>query len=169
MVPYLHFAGGDYLYFTAWRPTSAGAIAGACIGLFLFAIFERWVAALRGVFEHHWKHRALLLSSKYSSRSEDIAQALEPSLKGKESSTSSHEQESLRVPSYLPRSPRRTIPPFVPSQDVLRGILYAFHAFLGYALMLAVMSYNAGYIISIVAGLGVGEVLFGRMTTGSAH
>lgn len=57
MTMYLHFHGGDYLYFSAWQPSSPGAIAGACIGLFMLALFERWFAALRAVFEHHWKHR----------------------------------------------------------------------------------------------------------------
>lgn len=57
MTPYLHFTGGDYLYFPAWVPTTPGAIAGACVGLFFLALFERWFAALRGVFENHWRHR----------------------------------------------------------------------------------------------------------------
>jgi hypothetical protein len=33
----------------------------------------------------------------------------------------------------------RSIPPFIPSQDIARGALHAVQAALGYALMLAVM------------------------------
>lgn len=60
MTPFLHMYGGDFLFFKAWQPTSGGAIAGACVGLFLFAIFERWINALSGVFEARWKQRYLL-------------------------------------------------------------------------------------------------------------
>jgi hypothetical protein len=57
MVPWLHFTGGDHLLFKSWQPTSSGAIAGACIGLALLAIFDRWIAASRSVLESHWRQR----------------------------------------------------------------------------------------------------------------
>ncbi|KAG8691908.1 hypothetical protein FRC11_005701 [Ceratobasidium sp. 423] len=50
MIPYLHFTGGDYLFFSAVAPTSKGAIAGACIVLAVLAILERAVAGARGIF-----------------------------------------------------------------------------------------------------------------------
>ncbi|KAJ3546990.1 hypothetical protein NMY22_g1834 [Coprinellus aureogranulatus] len=166
MTPYLHFHTGDYLYFAAWKPSSPGAIVGACIGLFLLALLERWFAALRAVFEHHWKHRALLLSSRFSARSEG-PDLLASSSRTDQSSTSGKREKELEasttsIPPLVPRYRARTIPPFVPSQDIPRGILYAFHMFLGYLLMLAVMTFHAGFIISIVVGLGVGETAFGR-------
>ena len=57
MVPWLHFTRGDNLYFASWHPTSPGAITGACIGLVLLALFERWLAATRGILEAHWRRR----------------------------------------------------------------------------------------------------------------
>ena len=63
MVPYLHFTGGDNLFLSVWAPTSGGEIAAACIGLLLLAMLERWLAAMRMVFDHHWHHRFL---SNYS-------------------------------------------------------------------------------------------------------
>ncbi|TEB39304.1 hypothetical protein FA13DRAFT_1770243 [Coprinellus micaceus] len=187
MTPYLHFNGGDYLYFSAWQPNSPGAIVGACVGLFMLALFERWFGSLRAVFEHHWKHRALLLSSKFSARSEGTELLATGSRTDKSTSTGTQEKELeasvVSVPPLVPRLRIRTIPPFVPSQDIPRGIMYAFHMFVGYLLMLAVMlvlfalflsihpahsladrTFHAGYIISIVVGLGVGEVAFGRTT-----
>jgi hypothetical protein len=50
MIPYLHFTGGDYLFFAGLAPTSNGAIAGACIVLVILAILERAVAGARGIF-----------------------------------------------------------------------------------------------------------------------
>jgi hypothetical protein len=57
MVPYLHTTPGDTLLFQSWVPKSAGAVTGACIGLFLLAIFERWVAAMRSASERTWSRR----------------------------------------------------------------------------------------------------------------
>ncbi len=57
MTPYLHFTIGDALFFKDWNPSSAGAIAGACIGLVLLALLERWLAATRGALEAYWRNR----------------------------------------------------------------------------------------------------------------
>lgn len=66
MTPWLHFGNTDYLIFEAWQPSSYGAVAGACIGLFLFCILERCLAAYRRTQESRWRakfagHRFLLL------------------------------------------------------------------------------------------------------------
>ena len=57
MTPWLHFVGGDNLLFKTLHPSSHGALAGACIILGLVAIFERWIAATRGVLEARWARR----------------------------------------------------------------------------------------------------------------
>lgn len=54
MTPWLHFGNTDYLLFEAWRPSSHGTIAGACIGLFAFCIFDRCLAAYRRTQELRW-------------------------------------------------------------------------------------------------------------------
>lgn len=57
MIPYLHFTGGDNLLFKSWRPSSAGALAGASIGLVLLAVLDRWTAAIRGLLDTRWKQQ----------------------------------------------------------------------------------------------------------------
>ena len=57
MLPYLHFTKGDMLWFAGWTTDSAGSMVGACIGLFLLAIVERWIAACRTVMAAHWSKR----------------------------------------------------------------------------------------------------------------
>ena len=54
MLPYLHFTLGDIVWFQGWVPQSAGAVFGVCVGLFLLAIVDRWVAACRSLMEVHW-------------------------------------------------------------------------------------------------------------------
>ena len=59
MVPYLHFTPGDVLWFQGWVPKSPGAMFGACLGLFLLAIVERWIAAMRSLAEAYWRKRCV--------------------------------------------------------------------------------------------------------------
>ncbi|TFK23121.1 hypothetical protein FA15DRAFT_490308 [Coprinopsis marcescibilis] len=145
MIPYFHVTTGDHLLFKEWVPSSPGAIAGACIGLFLLAVIERWTAAMRTMLEHHWKHRALLLSSRFSPSSDKLSASRTSSQLDKVSSkhpqpdNSAIEEATTLIPSVLPRLRLRTIPPFVPSQDISRGIIHAFHSALGFLMMLALM------------------------------
>ncbi|KAL1691918.1 Ctr copper transporter family-domain-containing protein [Schizophyllum commune] len=145
MLPYLHFQGGDFLLFKAWVPRSSGAIAGACIGLVVFAILERLVTAWRSRLEDSWAARCI-------STDEDE--------KGKmpETSTTTTPAPSLQL-----------IPPFILSHDLSRGAMFALQALMSYVLMLAVMTFNAAYLISILAGLGIGEAIFGRWKGVGAH
>jgi solute carrier family 31 (copper transporter), member 1 len=57
MIAYLHFTIGDNLWYLGWAPRSTGAMVGTCIGLFILAIAERWLAMMRGVMEAHWNTR----------------------------------------------------------------------------------------------------------------
>ena len=57
MKPWLHFTGGDYLYFSTVAPSSHGAITGAAIVLFVIALLDRFVFAIRGVMGQRWKKR----------------------------------------------------------------------------------------------------------------
>ncbi|KZS95928.1 hypothetical protein SISNIDRAFT_483344 [Sistotremastrum niveocremeum HHB9708] len=166
MMPWMHFSLGDSLWFSAWVPQSKGALAGACIGLFMLAIIERWLAAMRGVMEAYWRRRAIV-----AARIAGISNAA-TSVNEKESQT---EIESLPKLNNATRPAEgriaalRTMAPFIPAHDIARGIIHAAQAALGYALMLAVMTFQAGFLISIVVGLGVGEIIFGRYAALAAH
>ncbi|GJE85939.1 copper transporter family protein [Phanerochaete sordida] len=170
MIPYLHFTGGDNLYFKSLRPTSHGAIAGACIVLALLAIFDRWVAAMRGVAQVRWAQRVRAMTSRTPMSSQtNIGRDWVPTKEGEEQVIgiipASTEQTSLVNGARVSRSS----PPFIASHDIPRGIAFACQALLGYTLMLAVMTFQAAYIISILAGLGIGEVAFGRMGSAPGH
>lgn len=79
----------------------------------------------------------------------------------------------------------RSTPPFILSHDLVRGIAFAGHSALQFAFMLVVMcvpldfymlitltlhsrTFQVGFILSIVVGLGVGETLFGRFASQAA-
>ncbi|OSD06008.1 hypothetical protein PYCCODRAFT_1069010 [Trametes coccinea BRFM310] len=164
MIPWLHFTSGDNLLFETWHPSSKGAVAGACIGLVLFAILERWVDAMRALAESHWRRSAL--AYMIDEKAESACHTSEPCDEQDKKVADVEEMKaspSLSRRPAIPARPTRTIPPFIASHDIPRGALYAFQALLMYALMLAVMTFQAAYIISIIVGLGIGEVLFGRV------
>jgi len=158
MTPYLHFTGGDNLFFKSWRPSSNGAIVGASIALVVLAISERLLSSIRGAMEARWRRSALDLHAWAVER--DMAPSRKPVAK---------EEDICEDDPGLSRSAivqrRRTIPPFVLSHDAARGALYSLQALLSYALMLAVMTFQVAYIISIIIGLGLGEFFFGRIAS----
>ncbi|KAI9445439.1 Ctr copper transporter [Lactarius indigo] len=159
MTPYLHFTGGDSLFFKSWRPSSNGAVAGASIALMVLAISERLLFSIRGVLEARWRRSALALNAGRTIE-RDIPLSGKPV--AKEGDVCEDDLGSTGSP-IVQR--RRTIPPFIFSHDAARGALYSLQALLSFALMLAVMTFQAAYIISIVIGLGLGEILFGRIAS----
>lgn len=157
MTPYLHFTPGDVLWFQGWVPKSPGAMFGACLGLFLLAIVERWIAAIRSLAEAYWRKRAQLIARK------ELAAASEDSKKPLNSLTPARPSAAGIIGS-------RTALPFIPAHDIPRGLLHMGQTAFGFAFMLAVMTSQVGFIFSIILGLGVGEMLFGRyITMGVSH
>ncbi|KAL0953024.1 hypothetical protein HGRIS_007228 [Hohenbuehelia grisea] len=152
MLPYLHFTLGDALWFQGWVPKSTGAMVGTCIGLFLLAIVERWIAAMRAMMEVHWRKSAQIALSQKLNRSQ--------------SSIRDEEGKSRSVTSLLTM---RTAPPFILSHNIARGVMHVGQTALGFAFMLAVMTFQLGFIFAIVLGAGVGETIFGRFISGATH
>ncbi|KAG1757900.1 Ctr copper transporter [Suillus lakei] len=162
MTPWLHFSGGDYLIFKTWIPESKSTIAGACIALVAFCILERWIAALRRQMEIQWGSRALALILQ-KQRNPNDTQHVGNKTKDPSDKIDVVEEAFPALSTTPVRSRPRLVPPFIPMHDIPRGIFQAVQSLFSYALMLAVMTFNASYIISVVLGLAIGEVLFGRI------
>ncbi|KAJ8519720.1 hypothetical protein ONZ45_g3346 [Pleurotus djamor] len=169
MVPYLHFTPGDILWFLGWVPKSTGAMVGTCIGLFLLALVERWIAAVRRVMEVHWRSSALRTAPiRLSEETADAFPTNEKKTKLRYSVDSDIRADDTPIqPQAQAQDPpttssRRRVPPFLASRDVTRGIIHLVQTALGFLFMLTVMSFQASFIIAICVGLGVGETLFGR-------
>ncbi|KAI0640858.1 CTR copper uptake transporter [Trametes meyenii] len=148
MLTYLHFTPGDIVLFYGWVPSSKGAMVGACIGLFLFALIERWIGACRSVMEAHWRTRAQIVQADRINL---------PTGSGKKTAfPSGRIRDTLTL---------RNAPPFIPAHDIARGVLHAAQVAIQFAFMLIVMSFQVGFIMSIIIGLSVGETLFGRFAS----
>ncbi|KAI0790415.1 Ctr copper transporter family-domain-containing protein [Abortiporus biennis] len=140
MIPWLHFTGGDYFIFKAWRPTSRGEVTGACIGLIVFAILERFVSGCRGVMYRRYKQRT---STELTSDDTSLEK--------------SNNVQTTRI------IRERSFPTFDWSYDIPNGLLFMLQMLMSYILMLALMTFSAAFLIAMCIGLGIGEMLFGRM------
>jgi len=148
MTPWLHFTGGDNLFFKSLTPSSKGALAGAALVLFFIAVFERFLAAKRVACELEWRERAKALIAAQNAPTKDSDAEC--------CNVGNSEQSSVATPT------RRKIPPFIVSHDLARGAFQATQALVRFAIMLAIMTFQAAYIITIIIGFGIGEVIFGR-------
>jgi copper transporter 1 len=158
MTPYFHFTIGDSLFLQAWKP--------------------RWLAATRGIYNTQWhqrtfdltKYRDLSVTSQRiaSNSKTDSTETPEPVETGVQEINRQRAKLSALSTGPQFRTVKfrmRTIPPFIAAHDIPRGILYAAQMLVSYLLMLAIMTFQAAYFISIVLGLGIGETIFGRAGT----
>ncbi|CAE6468294.1 unnamed protein product [Rhizoctonia solani] len=158
MTPYFHWmADADALYFKSWVPRTPGALAGACIGLFFLAMFERFLGGAKGLIEAWW-------------RRQQASNATRALVTPDNASIHSHSKSVESGRDYLMGSNATPlIAPFEPMQDMVRGMMQAVQSLIGFFLMLSVMTYNAAFLISVILGLGIGEVVFARLARSGAH
>lgn len=188
MTPFFHFVGGDYLLFQAWRPTSGGATAGACIGLFFFALFDRWVNAVSPVIQLHLRRRFFGFQSNsfLPCSCWGPAELCETCLSNCQEALvlvglvqmpqKNHHQPRnwtrFRNAHFLLSRPQLMFPGgfCMPSRDYwdLASCCLSCKVITCWStrmsLTLSFRTFNAGYIISILVGLGLGEILFGRIS-----
>ncbi|KAI0082231.1 hypothetical protein K474DRAFT_1671342 [Panus rudis PR-1116 ss-1] len=139
MTPWLHFVGGDYLLFKSWHPSSPGAIAGACIGLALLALLERWLSGVRAILDRRWKLSALAQMSMREAGNAASAHCV--SAQDKDVDFGDDDvNNTARQPDASSRTRSRVYPPFILSHDVPRGIIHAIQALLAYVLMLVIIA-----------------------------
>ena len=140
MVSYLHFTPGDNLWFFGWAPRTAGAMVGACIGLFMLALAERWLSAMRAVMDGHWSTRFGPSSLSYAVLMHSLCSAqIVLANRLNTSSVATSNKPSSKSSQPLHDTLRRRVPPFIPSHDVPRGIMRVVLASINFLFMLAVM------------------------------
>lgn len=158
MTPYFHWmANADALYFKAWVPRTPGTLAGACIGLFSLALFERFLGGARGLLEAWWRRQQASTSTRALVTPDNA-------------SVHSHSKSIESGRDYLmSANPIPLVAPFEPVRDLARGAMQAVQSLIGFFLMLSVMTYNAAFLISVILGLGIGEFVFARLARSGAH
>ncbi|GAA6021722.1 hypothetical protein JCM10207_008555 [Rhodosporidiobolus poonsookiae] len=153
--------GSANLWFSGWTPSSAGATFGACVGLFFLALLSRLATAAKVTTETAWAVSARRERLAAASRSPAFAGTADlPVLAKSESTDALASAPSPTSKHLVPTAPLSL--PFRLSVDLPRALLFGLHSFLGYLLMLAVMTFNAWFFIAILLGLMAGELAFGR-------
>ncbi|KFY75937.1 hypothetical protein V499_04181 [Pseudogymnoascus sp. VKM F-103] len=150
------------LFSTAWTPTGTGSYAGTCIFLIILAVLFRILLALKARQEARWldaeMHRRYVAVAGKPGLKETVA--LHKDAKAVVLSENGVEEEVVVVQ----RKGEMTRPWRV-SVDPLRAVVDTVIAGVGYLLMLAVMTMNVGYFLSVLAGVFLGSLAIGRYTT----
>ncbi|EME49509.1 hypothetical protein DOTSEDRAFT_68319 [Dothistroma septosporum NZE10] len=154
------------LYSSAWTPSGTGAYAGTCIFLVVLGVISRLLLAYRHALEEKWHDKAVqrryivVAGENATEREGQLGPSAEKS--DEATLTTRGMDETVRVV----RTPRGSLQstPWRFSTDLPRACIFTVQAGVGYLLMLAVMTLNVGYFLSVLAGLFVGELFVGRYT-----
>lgn len=157
-------ASNTPLYSAAWTPTTVGQYAGTCIFLIVLSVIMRALLAYKTTFEA--KVRAKAMRRRYV-----------VTVNPERPSVSSDEGESKTTATLTARGltenvrvieATRPTPGGSPSQpwrfstDLPRALLVTAIVGVAYLLMLAVMTMNVGYFLSVLGGAFLGELFLGR-------
>jgi len=162
-----HTGYGDSLFSSSWTPNDAGSYAATCIFLVFFAAVYRGLFALKSILEQRWldaarRRRYITVAGQQreSERIDNDADAKKMVLL-----TSQGVEEEVRV---IARSNRGAMP-WRWSTDLPRAFMVLLVTLVGFLLMLAVMTLNTGYFLSILAGVFLGELVVGRYIQMDEH
>ncbi|KAI9488540.1 Ctr copper transporter family-domain-containing protein [Zychaea mexicana] len=135
------------LWLTGWIPKNENEYLSACLGLFLMAVLARGLAGIKVSLA------AWLNAQEYHRQLLPLASR----------SNNNHICNGKRPRSGAPTTIMPWVPPFAWKPDILRSICATLEHFLMFLLIMVVMTGNVQYFVSILAGILVGEMMFGRL------
>lgn len=154
------------LYSSAWTPSNAGAYAGTCIFLVILTIIGRLLLAYKAVQEARWldqeaRRRYVAVNGKLP-----LAERISNDSDASQMTLSANGVEEKVV---VVERKRATTRPWRFSVDPVRAVLDTVIVGIGYLLMLAVMTMNVGYFMSVLAGVFIGSLAVGRYMQNIEH
>ncbi|KAJ4321089.1 hypothetical protein N0V84_005558 [Fusarium piperis] len=154
------------LYSDSWTPESAGAYAGTCIFLAILAIIARCLVAFKTVMEARWLDREA--ARRYVAVNGKLPLA-EQIASGPDARRMTLTENGVEETVVVVERKRAATRPWRFSVDPVRACLDTVIVGIGYLLMLAVMTMNVGYFLSVLAGVFVGSLAVGRYTQSVEH
>ncbi|KAF5250159.1 hypothetical protein FANTH_4579 [Fusarium anthophilum] len=147
------------LYANSWTPNNAGSYAGTCIFLAVLAIIARALVAFKAVQEARWLDREAARRYVAVNGKIPLSEQIASSPDARRMTLSENGLEETVVVVERKRAAMR---PWRFSVDPVRACLDTMIVGIGYLLMLAVMTMNVGYFLSVLAGVFVGSLAVGR-------
>ncbi|EPE08142.1 ctr copper transporter [Ophiostoma piceae UAMH 11346] len=147
------------LYSEAWTPSSTGAYAGTCIFLIIFAVIFRGLLALKARAESRWLDAELERRYVVVPGKAGLAHSVTQDSESKRMTLS---ENGIEEDVMVLKKRHTHVRPWRLSVDPMRALLDTLIAGVGYLLMIAVMSMNVGYFLSILGGTFLGSLLIGR-------
>jgi len=151
----------DNLFFESWTPTTTGQYAGACIFLIVLAIAHRFLVAFKSVQDAKWQAKEQARSIVVAGRGGSHRNSME--------SVDNDPKNMVTITTTGEASRNPWTVPWRFSTELPRAILGTINTFLGFLLMLVVMTFNVGYFFSILGGVFAGEIAFGRIGKHGGH
>ncbi|KAK4177019.1 Ctr copper transporter family-domain-containing protein [Triangularia setosa] len=155
------------LFSTKWTPTTTGAYAGTCIFLIVLAVIFRGLLALKSWQELRWMDKEMNRRYVVINGKVPLAENLSRDSLGKTAVLSENGVEENVV--VVQRRTGGHARPWRLSVDPVRAVIDTVVAGVGYLLMLAVMTMNVGYFLSVLGGTFLGSLLVGRFISATEH
>ncbi|GAB1312236.1 Copper transport protein [Madurella fahalii] len=157
------------LYSASWTPASAGAYAATCIFLIALAAVFRGLLALKSWLERRWLDRELKRRYVVVNGKGPLAENLSRDSLAKNATMVLSENGVEENVVVVRRPATADARPWRLSVDPVRAVIDTVIAGVGYLLMLAVMSMNVGYFLSVLGGTFLGSLLVGRFILTTEH
>lgn len=152
MKMYLHASMRELILIKEWVPTSNGAYIASCIAVIATGVFVSALKATRVKLEKKWNRRVPGGGSKTTLHLE------------KPAGSSSSLDDSMAVQPLPLKKKLMAYMSFSQfKRNVVRSIITSVVVFFDYMLMLIVMTFNIGLIISAVLGFSIGMLMFGHV------
>ncbi|RDL37290.1 Uncharacterized protein BP5553_04723 [Venustampulla echinocandica] len=154
------------LFAEAWAPKTIGQYAGTCIFLIILSVVFRGLLAVKA-----WKETAWL-DAEFNRRYVAVAG------RAPKSESISSDADSKRMiltengveeDVVVVKKKGAVTRPWRISTDPVRAVMDTVIAGVGYLLMLAVMTMNVGYFLSILGGTFLGSLAIGRYAVQAEH
>jgi len=147
------------LYSAMWTPQNVGSYAGTCIFIIILATIFRALLAVKA-----WKETAWM-DAEFNRRYVTVAGKQPKSERISSDSDSKRmtlSENGVEEDVFVVKKRNMDTRPWRITVDPVRAAMDTVIAGVGYLLMLAVMTMNVGYFLSVLGGTFLGSLLLGR-------